>query len=253
MRSMVFAKRTAKEILRDPLSYIFCLGFPILMLVIMTIVNKSIPAQADMDLFEIEKLAPGMAYFGLSFIMIFTATELAGDRSGALLMRLHASPMKSHDFIVGYTLPMIVISVAQIMVTYAAVLVISVIAGIEISPVSLLASVPVLIPSAVLFIAVGLLFGTVFSEKTAPGACSIIVTVSGMLGAVWMPVDSMGGAILSAAKALPFYHGVRAARLAVSGNYKEMITPLVISICAAAGICLLAVPVMNRRLKRDIR
>ena len=39
MKSIVFAKRTIKEILRDPLSYIFCLGFPLVMLIIMSIVD----------------------------------------------------------------------------------------------------------------------------------------------------------------------------------------------------------------------
>ena len=37
----VFAVRNVKEILRDPLSYIFALGFPVVMLIIMTIVNNS--------------------------------------------------------------------------------------------------------------------------------------------------------------------------------------------------------------------
>ena len=44
MRAMTFASRNIKEILRDPLSYIFCLGLPIVMLIVMTIVDSSIPA-----------------------------------------------------------------------------------------------------------------------------------------------------------------------------------------------------------------
>ena len=113
MRSIIFSKRTVKEILRDPLSYIFCLGFPIVMLIIMTIVDQSIPPEAAMTIFHIPNLAPGIAFFGLSFVMLFTCLQVSKDRSTALMLRLYASPMKSLDFIAGYTLPVLVLAYWQ--------------------------------------------------------------------------------------------------------------------------------------------
>ena len=113
MRSIVFSKRTAKEILRDPLTFIFCLGFPLVMLVIMTIVNESIPKEAQMIIFNMEYLAPGIAIFGLTFIMQFTCLQVSKDRSTAFLSRLYTSPMKPMDFIVGYTLPILIIGLLQ--------------------------------------------------------------------------------------------------------------------------------------------
>ena len=71
MKSIVFANRNFKELVRDPLSWIFCLGFPLVMLAIMTVINNSIPAEAGMTLFEIESLAPGIMIFGLTFVMLF--------------------------------------------------------------------------------------------------------------------------------------------------------------------------------------
>ena len=65
MKGLVFAQRTIKEILREPLSYIFCLGFPLLMLLIMSVLNESLPKEAGMSLFALENLAPGTVYFGL--------------------------------------------------------------------------------------------------------------------------------------------------------------------------------------------
>ena len=88
MKIKAFASRNAKEILRDPLSYIFCLGFPVVMLVIMTIVNESIPPEAGMDIFNIDKLSPGVTVFGLTFIMLFTTILISKDRSTAFLARL---------------------------------------------------------------------------------------------------------------------------------------------------------------------
>ena len=67
MKGLVFAKRTIKEILREPLSYIFCLGFPLLMLLLMSVLNESLPKEAGMPLFALENLAPGTVYFGLTF------------------------------------------------------------------------------------------------------------------------------------------------------------------------------------------
>ncbi len=119
-RVLAFAGRNLKELLRDPLSYIFCLGFPLVMLVIMSIVNQSIPPEAGMTIFNIEKLAGGIAMFGQSFIMLFTCLSVSKDRSGAFLTRLYASPMKSFDFIAGYTFPVLALSVIQSDITFAA-------------------------------------------------------------------------------------------------------------------------------------
>lgn len=60
-RIIAFSRRNFKEILRDPLSYILCLGFPLIMLVIMTLVNESIPAEAGMVIFRIDYLSGGIA------------------------------------------------------------------------------------------------------------------------------------------------------------------------------------------------
>lgn len=70
MQIRVFSRRNALEILRDPLSYIFALGFPVLMLVIMTIVNGSIPKEAGMEIFSLQNLAPGIVVFGYTFVMM---------------------------------------------------------------------------------------------------------------------------------------------------------------------------------------
>lgn len=117
----VFAVRNAKEILRDPLSYIFALGFPVVMLIIMTIVNESIPPEAGMEIFELRNLAPGVVLFGFTFVMLFTAILMAKDRCGSFLGRLYAAPVTAAQFITGYIAPVMVLGVLQCIITYAAV------------------------------------------------------------------------------------------------------------------------------------
>ena len=188
-RVLAFSGRNLKELLRDPLSYIFCLGFPLVMLVIMSIVNQSIPPEAGMTIFNIENLAGGIAMFGQSFIMLFTCLSVSKDRSGAFLTRLYASPMKSFDFIAGYTFPVLALSVIQSVITFAASMTAGAVIGTNtISAGGALMAVVVLIPGAVFFIAAGLLFGSLFNEKAAPGLCSIIISLASLLGCVWFDV-----------------------------------------------------------------
>ena len=64
MRIMTFAKRCTKEILRDPINLGFGLGFPLVLLLLLSALQTNIPV----SLFEIDTLTPGITVFGLSFI-----------------------------------------------------------------------------------------------------------------------------------------------------------------------------------------
>ena len=101
-RMRFFASRNAREILRDPISVGFGVAFPILLLLLLSFLNRHIPAEAHMTLFEPEQLAPGVSVFSLSFLALFSALLLSRDRSSALTLRLYASPLTGRDFILGY-------------------------------------------------------------------------------------------------------------------------------------------------------
>lgn len=253
MRTIAFAKRTMKEILRDPLSYLFVLGFPIVMLVIMTILDQSIPKEAQMEVFHIAALAPGIAIFGFGFVMIFTALQISKDRTTALLMRLYTSPLMAKDFIMGYTIPVVVIAIGQVIITFVASSIIGAVVGYHFSFGHMLASVLVLMPSALLFIGLGLLLGTVFNDKAAPGICSIIISLSGMLGGVWMDVDSIGGTLKKISQVLPFYPGTMSARYAMNGEFGKLGKPLVIILVYGVGVYVLATVIFFRKMKKDLR
>ena len=252
MKSVVFGKRTFTEIVRDPLSYIFCIGFPLIMLILMSIINQSIPQEANMDVFKIQNLAPGIAVFGLTFVMLFTCLQVSKDRSTAFLIRLYASPLKPRDFIIGYTYPLIMIAILQSVITFIAAVIIGGVNDYSFSLVNILLCMLVLIPSAILFIGFGLFFATLLNEKAAPGICSIIITTACMLGGIWMDVDGIGGTLAKVCKALPFYHGVTAARMAISGNYSELLKPLLIIAAYAIVIYLFAVLIFKRKMQSDV-
>lgn len=253
-RISAFTSRNIKELLRDPLSYIFCLGFPILMLVIMSVVNSSIPPESGMTVFRIDNLCGGIAMFGQTFIMLFTALTVSKDRSGSFLVRMYATPMTSADFTGGYILPMLIIAVAQAVITFASSLVISLITGVSLSPLGMLISLLALIPSAVLFIGFGLLFGTLFNDKAAPGLCSIIISLGSFLGNVFFDADNTGGIMLTICKCTPFYYCTKTARSAMALNFsvESFLLPLLIVFFSAVTVTLISVFVFKAKMRADL-
>lgn len=246
-----FALRCAKEILRDPLSYIFCVGFPIVMLLIMTLVDRSIPKAVGMTIFRIPSLCGGVMIFGLTFVMLFTAMTVAKDRSGAFLMRMYATPMRALDFTVGYQLPMLAISLVQGLLIAAASLIISLVTDGGLTVGGLLVSLPALVPSALLFTALGLLFGTLFNEKAAPGLCSIVISLGSFLGSIWFDAEATGGVLLDISRCLPFHYCTGAVRAAMQLRlgWEDLWLPLLIVVGSAAVLSALAALAFRRKMR----
>ena len=254
-KTLAFSKRNLLEMARDPLSWIFCVAFPLVMLIIMTIVNEAIPKESGMTIFRIDNLAGGIAVFGQMFVMLFTAIGLAKDRESSFLVRLYSSPMKSIDFLAGYLLPMIVTAVIQLAVSFIAAFVIALITGYEINVLGLLFCLIMVIPSALMFSSIGLLFGTLFNEKAAPGICSIMISVGSMLGGIWFDIEGVGGIMQKIAKCLPFYYATKLARSSIDMDFGKdtFIMPLIVMICCALVITALAGMVFGHRMRSDLK
>ena len=165
MRMMTFAKRCSKEILRDPINLGFGLGFPLVLLVLLSAIQANIPV----SLFEIDTLTPGITVFGLSFMTLFSATLIAKDRESALLQRLYTTPLTGFDFIMGYMLPLLPIAIGQVLICYLFAIPL----GLTVS-VNIVYAVIGIIPMAVFNISLGLFFGSVFGVKQVGGICGAL-------------------------------------------------------------------------------
>lgn len=251
MRIKAFAKRNFKELVRDPLSWIFCLGFPVVMLVLMTVINRSIPKEANMTVFRIDNLCGGVAVFGLTFLMLFGAILISKDRGSSFLTRLYASPMTAFDFIAGYYLPILLLAVIQCVITFGASAVVACTEERALSALNLLSAIIILIPSMIMFIGFGLVFGSKFSQNAAPGLCSAIISAASLLGGMWMDVEAIGGVIEKICLALPFYHSVCAARLAAQGRLSETGTSMLVITLYAAAAVVLSVIVFKKNMTKD--
>lgn len=241
MKMSAFASRNSKEILRDRLNVIFGLGFPLIVLLLLTLIQSNVP----IELFALPKLTPGVAVFGLSFVSLFSATVISKDRSSSLVLRLYSSPLRPADYILGYTLPLLPMSIAQSLICFA----VAILLGLEWS-VNILLSIVVLIPAMIVFIAIGLICGTLLNDKQVGGVCGALLTnLTAWLSDIWFDVSLVGDVFEKIANALPFIHAVKAGRYAYSGEFAAIMPELWWVIGYAAVLTLIAVAVFKRKMK----
>lgn len=249
MRTLVFASRNTKEIMRDMLTLFFGLGFPLVLLILLSAINASIPKEAAgaTTLFQIQNLAPGISVFGLSFISLFSSMLISKDRSISFVLRLFTSPLKASEFILGYTLPLIPMSIAQTVICYLA----SMCLGLE-ATINIIPAVFVNIPISLVFSALGLLLGTVLNEKAVGGICGALLTnLSAWFSNIWFDTALVGGWFESIANALPFAHAVNAARFALNGEFSEILPELAWVIGYAVVLLGIAISVFTVKMKKD--
>lgn len=243
MRMLSFAKRCAKEILRDPINLAFGLGFPLALLFLLSSLQANIPV----PLFEIDTLTPGITVFGLSFMTLFSATLVAKDRESALLQRLYTTPLTGIDFILGYMLPLLPVAMGQTLICYLFAILLGLTAGVEI-----LYAVIGMIPQAVFNIALGLLCGSLLGVKQVGGICGALLTnLSAWLSGVWFDLKLVGGAFESVANALPFVHAVQLEKALFVGDLAKAQAHIAPVMLYTASVTVIAVVCFLRQMKKQ--
>lgn len=246
-RTMTFASRNTKEITRDLMTLIFGIAFPIVLLLLLSAINKAIPQGQGPANFQIQNLAPGITVFGLSFLSLFSSMLIAKDRTSSFVHRLFSSPLKPSEFILGYTLPMLPMALLQSLVCYLCAMPLGLPFGAGI-----IVAIVVNIPVAIVFIALGLLFGSVLSEKAVGGICGALLTnLTAWFSNIWFDTSLVGGVFVTVADILPFSHAVKAAQAAVAGNYGAIFPDLWWVIGYAVVLTVAAVAVFSVKLKKN--
>ena len=242
MKMTAFARRCAKEILRDPLNLLFGLGFPAGLLLLLSLLQANIPV----PLFEIQHLAPGIAVFGLSFISLFSATLIAKDRESAFLQRLYTLPLSPSDYILGYMLPLLPIAVAQSAVCYF----IAIGLGLPLTW-NILPAILLILPTSLLFISLGLMFGSILNVKQVGGVCGALLTnVSAWLSGVWFDLELTGPVFHKIAALLPFMHGVELERSIIAGDFGQILAHLLPVLFYTTVMTSTAILVFLRNMRR---
>lgn len=247
MRMFLFTKRNIKEILRDPINLFFSLGFPLILLVLLSILNSAIPSEAKNTMFQIKNLAPGLAMFGSVFMALFAGMLLSKDRTSSFLMRLFTSPMTATDFILGYTLPMIVMTVVQAAITLWAAGAF----GLDIN-INILFAIMMTALTSLFFVGTGLFFGSILNDKAVGGVCGALLTnIAGWLSGVFIPIDLIGGVFKTITNILPFYHSTEAIKISLSGDFMQIFPHLVVVTGYTIVIFTLAIIAFNRKMNGE--
>ena len=243
MKGLAFSIRNDLEVLRDPLNLLFGVGFPIVLLLLLTAIQANIPV----EMFEIEHLAPGIVVFGLSFMTLFSATLIAKDRGSSFLQRLYTTPLTAGDYILGYLLPILPICIAQSIICFA----MAVLLGLNVT-IHILTSVLLTLPVALLFVSLGLLCGSIFTDKQVGGICGALLTnLTAWLSGIWFDLELVGGAFQKIANLLPFVHAVEMERAVLQGDYSGVFPHIWWVIGYAAAVTAIAVLAFLRQMKRQ--
>jgi len=211
MRTLNFAKRNFKEIIRDPLSIIFSVLLPLFLLFIFKQIN--IPNES----YELHNFTPGIVVFGFSFITLFTAMLVSKDRTSSLLIRLGVSPMKPIEYILGYMLSIIPLILIQNVLFF----ILAIALGLSFS-INIIWAILISIVIAILFIAIGIILGSLFSEKASSGISSIVVQLVCFTSGMYFPRELLGDVFSRICEYLPFESCVTIIKGVMNANLESI-------------------------------
>jgi ABC-2 type transport system permease protein len=155
--------------------------------------------------------------------------------------------MKALDFLLGYTAPMLIIVIAQVTITLAAACFFGLAATVNIVLAVLLTAL-----TSLLFIGIGLLCGSLMSDKAVGGVCGALLTnVAGWLSGVFIPIDLIGGAFRTVTHILPFYHSIETVKMALTGDFMNIPPHLAVVLAYTFVVYLIAVLAFRQKMSGD--
>lgn len=241
MKTWIYSKRNLKELMSDPLSLVFTIGLPAFLLIFITSLNRSLSVN---DAFNPENFVPATIIFSYAFLTMFTGMLISRDRSSSFLARMFVSPLKAHHYIMGYMLPIIIIAFVQAVILYL----IGISIGLPFS-INILISMPFLLLIAILFIAFGLLMGSLLRNQQVAPIASILIQVVAFLSGMWFSLDLIGGAFKQVGYILPFAHAVDMIKYVLQGEYSIIWNSLAMVCIYTIVFTFLAISVFKRKMK----
>lgn len=242
-RIFTLTKRNLKEILRDPISLIFTIGLPLIMEILFYFIFHKLTSQ-----FEMKYLAPGIVVFSQSFLTLFIGLLISLDRSSSFLTRLYVSKAKSHEFIISYALAVIPIVLVQSILFFL-------IGGIinqAIFKIEMIYAILLSIITSLLFLGLGILFGSLCNEKSIGGVSSIIISMHSVLSGMWFPTEGLDSGFIKVMNILPFKNTTILVQNTLNGInniFNDFLKPLIIILTYTILIFLLAIVVFKKKMK----
>lgn len=240
MRTLNFAKRNFKELIRDPLSLIFEIGLPVFLLFIFQ--QFKIPS----EIYKLENFTPSIILFGFSFITLFTSTLVAKDRDSSLLIRLGTSPMKSREYILGYIISLLPIIVIQNILFF----VVALLLGLSFS-INILLTILVSIVVSIFFITLGILIGSLVSEKASGGVGSVVVQLVCFTSGMYFPKENVGKVFSTICEFLPFESALNIIKGTLNDYSIITMQNIITFLVYLIGVLLISIIVFKKKMVSD--
>lgn len=240
-RILTLTKRNIKEIIRDPLSLVFIIGLPLVMEILFYFLFHNLTSQ-----FEMKYLAPGIVVFSQAFLSLFIGLLISLDRSTSFLTRLFVSKTKSYEFIISYALSLIPLVLVQSILFF-------VIGGLldpSIFKISMIYSILLSLFTSLLFLGLGILFGSLCNERSIGGVSSVIISAHSLLSGMWFPNEGLDNNMIKIMNILPFKNAVCLIQNSLNG-INDLLRPFIIVLLYSLIIFILAIIIYKKKMKEN--
>lgn len=243
MRSYIFAKRNFIEYLRTPLLLFFTLAFPVIMFFIFQLIKLGTGATDDMvPMFTVNNLTASIAVFSFSFVSLGLSQQISKDRESSFQARLSVSPLTSLDFFLGYLFPALMITTIQTILSF----ILGLCFGLTVS-VNLIFAFLSLVFISVFYVSLGIILGSMLSEKASGGVSSIVIQLTALFSAMFFPLPQ--GTFRTVLSAFPFLPSVAIPQSFINCTYENfLLYSLVFVGYLLVAVCL-SIYLFNKKIK----
>jgi ABC-2 type transport system permease protein len=166
------------------------------------------PIHIETEITYIDFIAPGIIIFGLLILIPTSARIIVHDKEKGFLSRLLTTPTRPVDFISGYSLCLVAIAIAQIIIFILA----GWLFGMDIVG-SLWLAFLIFFITGLCSIGIGMVIGSLSkSENQAEPLCWLFAMPLAMLSGCWFSVEMLPSYLRSVAYAFPYAHAIEASR-----------------------------------------
>jgi len=166
------------------------------------------PIHIETEITYVDFIGPGIIIFGLLILIPTSARPIVRDKEKGFMSRLLTTPTRPLDFILGYSLYMLVIAIAQIIIF----IVLARLLGMDIVGNFWLAFL-VFFLAGLCSIGVGMVIASLSkSENQAEPMAWLISMPLAMLSGCWFSIEMMPQYLRYLAYAFPYAHAIDAAR-----------------------------------------
>lgn len=242
-RILTLTKRNLQEIIRDPLSLVFTLVLPLFMEILFYLIFHNLTEQ-----FQMKYLAPGIVVFSQAFLTLFTGLLLSVDKNTSFLTRLYVSKARSYEFIFGYALSVIPITLVQSILFFL-------VGGIfdsSLFSLGMVLAILLSIVTSLFFIGMGILFGSICNEKSIGGVSSIVIVGQSVLSGMWFPVEGLSSGMITFMKVLPFKNAtilIQNMIIGLNDSFNDFLLPLIIVLIYTILAFIVAILVFKNKMK----